>query len=201
VLCLASGGGQQGPVLAAAGADVTVLDNSPRQLAQDESVAKRDGLGIATVLGDMADLSMFSDGSFDLIVHPCSNSFIPNLRPVWSEAYRVLRPNCSLLSGFSNGVIYLFDDEAMDQGILKIAHSLPYSDLEGLSEQKLAQRVADGMPLEFGHTLADQIGGQLEAGFLLSAFYEDSMPGELLAERISTYIATMAVKTSREGPG
>ena len=30
VLCLASGGGQQGPVLAAAGADVTVFDNSPR---------------------------------------------------------------------------------------------------------------------------------------------------------------------------
>ena len=32
LLCLASGGGQQGPVLAAAGADVTVFDNSPRQL-------------------------------------------------------------------------------------------------------------------------------------------------------------------------
>jgi len=31
--CLASGGGQQGPVLAAAGAHVTVFDNSPRQLA------------------------------------------------------------------------------------------------------------------------------------------------------------------------
>ena len=32
VLCLASGGGQQVPILAAAGARVTVLDNSPRQL-------------------------------------------------------------------------------------------------------------------------------------------------------------------------
>ena len=39
VLCLASGGGQQAPVLAAAGATVTVLDNSPRQLAQDRMVA------------------------------------------------------------------------------------------------------------------------------------------------------------------
>lgn len=28
ILCLASGGGQQGPILAAAGADVTVFDNS-----------------------------------------------------------------------------------------------------------------------------------------------------------------------------
>src|ERR1700743_1079336 len=50
VLCLASGGGQQGPVLAAAGARVTVFDNSPRQLAQDGLVAERDGLTIATVL-------------------------------------------------------------------------------------------------------------------------------------------------------
>jgi hypothetical protein len=37
VLCLASGGGQQGPILAAAGAKVTVFDNSPRQLEQDRS--------------------------------------------------------------------------------------------------------------------------------------------------------------------
>jgi 2-polyprenyl-3-methyl-5-hydroxy-6-metoxy-1,4-benzoquinol methylase len=29
VLCLACGGGQQGPILAAAGANVTVFDNSP----------------------------------------------------------------------------------------------------------------------------------------------------------------------------
>ena len=68
VLCLASGGGQQGPILAAAGAQVTVFDNSPRQLARDREVAEREGLGIRTVEGDMADLSAFADASFDLIV-------------------------------------------------------------------------------------------------------------------------------------
>ena len=67
VLCLASGGGQQGPVLAAAGARVTVFDNSPRQLAQDEMVAAREGLDLRTVLGDARDLSAFPDASFDLI--------------------------------------------------------------------------------------------------------------------------------------
>jgi 2-polyprenyl-3-methyl-5-hydroxy-6-metoxy-1,4-benzoquinol methylase len=41
VLCLASGGGQQGPILAAAGASVTVFDNSPSQLKQDQLVAER----------------------------------------------------------------------------------------------------------------------------------------------------------------
>src|SRR5262245_29246068 len=65
VLCLASGGGQQGPVLAAAGARVTVFDNSPRQLAQDEAVAARDGLALHTVLGDARDLSALDDAAFD----------------------------------------------------------------------------------------------------------------------------------------
>jgi 2-polyprenyl-3-methyl-5-hydroxy-6-metoxy-1,4-benzoquinol methylase len=77
VLCLASGGGQQGPPLAAVGARVTVLDNSPKQLAQDRLVADREGLTIETVQGDMADLSVFPDGRFDLIVHPVSNVFAP----------------------------------------------------------------------------------------------------------------------------
>ena len=61
VLCLAGGGGQQGPVLAAAGADVTVFDNSPAQLGKDEFVARRDGLEIVTVQGTMQDLSVFED--------------------------------------------------------------------------------------------------------------------------------------------
>ena len=61
LLCLASGGGQQGPVLAAAGARVTVLDNSPRQLDSDRAVAERDGLELRTVLGDMRDLGAFAE--------------------------------------------------------------------------------------------------------------------------------------------
>jgi 2-polyprenyl-3-methyl-5-hydroxy-6-metoxy-1,4-benzoquinol methylase len=40
VLCLASGGGQQAPILAAAGASVTVLDNSPKQLECDGRAAR-----------------------------------------------------------------------------------------------------------------------------------------------------------------
>src|SRR5688572_7033234 len=42
VLGLASGGGQQCPVLAAAGAHVTSYDNSPKQLARDREVANRE---------------------------------------------------------------------------------------------------------------------------------------------------------------
>lgn len=79
-LYLASGGGQQGPILAAAGAKMTVLDSSNRQLEQDRLVRDRDGLSLETVQGDIADLCMFADASFDLIVHPCSNCFVPDVR-------------------------------------------------------------------------------------------------------------------------
>jgi hypothetical protein len=58
-LYCASGGGQQGPLLAAAGAVVIVFDNSPKQLGQDRGVAEREGLKIETVEGDMAVLSAF----------------------------------------------------------------------------------------------------------------------------------------------
>ena len=99
LLCLASGGGQQAPILAAAGGNVTVLDNSPKQLDQDRQVAERENLDLTTVEGDMADLSMFSDKSFDIIVHPVSNLFAADVRPVWREAFRVLRPSGILIAG------------------------------------------------------------------------------------------------------
>jgi 2-polyprenyl-3-methyl-5-hydroxy-6-metoxy-1,4-benzoquinol methylase len=67
VLCLGSGGGQQGPVLAAAGAAVTVLDNSLRQLERDREVATREDLEVRTVLGDMRDLAVFPDARFDVV--------------------------------------------------------------------------------------------------------------------------------------
>src|SRR5262249_22910863 len=110
VLCLASGGGQQGPILAAAGANVTVFDNSPAQLERDRLVAEREKLDIKTVQGDMADLSAFADGSFGLIFHPCSNCFVPDVSHVWREAARVLRPGGVLLAGFTNPALYIFDD-------------------------------------------------------------------------------------------
>ena len=133
VLCLASGGGQQGPVLAAAGANVTVLDASPRQLEQDRKVAERDGLTLRTVEGDMADLSMFADESFDLIVHPVSNCFAADILKVWREAFRVLRHGGALLAGFGNPVGYIFDHELGKQNILQARYSLPYSDVKDLT--------------------------------------------------------------------
>jgi SAM-dependent methyltransferase len=198
LLCLASGGGQQGPVLAAAGARVTVFDNSPRQLGRDREVAAREGLALTTVQGDMADLSIFAGDTFDLIVHPCSNMFVPAVRPVWREAYRVLRPGGALLAGFTNPAFYIFDQQLMDDGVLQVRHKLPYSDLTSLGLAERQRYLDDLQPLEFGHTLEDQIGGQLDAGFLLAGLYEDIWEGLALAEYMPVYIATRAVKPKQD---
>ena len=109
ILCLASGGGQQAPVLAATGAIVTSLDLSDEQLAKDRMVAERDDLNIQIEQGEMTDLSRFEDNSFDMVYHPASNCFVPDVNPVWKECHRVLCPDGTLLSGFMNPSFYLFD--------------------------------------------------------------------------------------------
>ena len=174
---------------------MTVFDNSPKQLNQDHLVAERDGLDLDTVEGDMRDLSAFPDHNFDIVFHPISNVFVPDIRPVWNEAYRVLRPNGTLLSGFTNPVLYIFDFDLMDEkGIFEVKHAIPYSDLTSISEEKRQEYIDEGWPLEFGHTLEDQIGGQIEAGFVITGFYEDIFPGEPIADLIPTFAATRAVK-------
>jgi SAM-dependent methyltransferase len=198
VLCLASGGGQQGPILAAAGARVSVLDNSLRQLEQDRMVAAREGMEIFTVEGDMADLYMFAEASFDLIVHPVSNVFAEDVLPVWREAWRVLRPGGELISGFNNPAVYLFDYETIRRtDRLEVRFELPYADSRHLSENEIARRLVEGDALEFSHTLEDQIGGQIAAGFVIIGFYEDrDRPGGFnpLSEYMPTYIATRSLK-------
>ncbi len=194
VLCLASGGGQQGPILAAAGADVTVLDQSSAQLAQDLLVADREGLTIRTIQGDMANLSMFPADSFGLVVHPCSNCFVSDVRPVWNEAFRVLRPGGVLIAGFTNPLLYIFDDEASERGELIARHAIPYSDFSSITEEERRRYTDKEEPMIFAHTLDDQIGGQLDAGFILTGFFEDRNPPHPLCTLIATSIATRAVK-------
>lgn len=192
VLCLASGGGQQGPIFAAAGANVTVFDNSPKQLEQDRMVARREGLVLITVEGDMRDLSVFDNGRFDLVFHPVSNVFCPEVLPVWREAFRVLRPGGVLMAGFGNPSMYVFDIPLAEKGVFEVKYPLPFVATQ-LSEEERQRVFGEEYPLEYSHSIEEQIGGQLEAGFLLTNLYEDQQNSPL-GKYMPGYIATRAVK-------
>ncbi len=197
ILGLASGGGQQIPIFAAAGASVTSYDASDVQLQKDEETCRRHGLDVTIVQGDMADLSAFDSGTFDLIFHPVSNVFAPSLDTVWRECHRVLRPGGRLLSGFMNPCFFLFDHyEAERTGEWTIRFRLPYSDLDGLSEKALADHLGAQVSLEFSHSWEEQIGGQCAAGLSIRGFYEDGWDDESsgLNRWMPLFAATLAVK-------
>ncbi len=195
ILCLAGGGGAQGPVLAAAGASVVVFDNSPMQLKIDQDLQVEHNLDLTTVEGDMCDLSCFNDKTFDYIIHPVANVFVENVQPVWAEAYRVLKKGGIMVAGIANPAIYIFDQELLDKDKLIVRNKLPYSDVQHLPPKKLKEHIENKIPLEFGHTLEQQLGGLCRAGFLIADFFEDDYNGEdILDDYLKSLIALKAVK-------
>lgn len=192
ILGLASGGGQQMPIFAAAGARCTVLDYTPSQLASERLVAEREGYEIDVVRADMAQPLPFADESFDVIFHPVSNCYIREVKPLWRECFRVLAPGGRLLAGLDNGVNYLFD--AAEE---RLVNSLPFDPLANPDHR--AQLETDNSGLQFSHTLEEQIRGQLQAGFMLLDCYEDTNgEGNLSAHNVPTFWATLAEKPAAQ---
>lgn len=194
LLGLASGGGQQMPVLSAIGADCTVLDFSDKQIDNERIVAGRENYSIDIIKADMTKRLPFDDNSFDMIIHPVSNCFIEDVYHVWNECYRILRPDGILLSGMDNGFNFIIDDFTVRP--LAITNKLPYNPLKNPEQMKRSLE-ADGT-VQFSHTFDEQIGGQLNAGFVITSAYEDfNNEPEAIADGIPAYWATKAVKWRR----
>lgn len=189
VLGLASGGGQQMPIFAALGAQCTVFDYSPRQLESERLVAEREGYDIRIIRGDMCKPLPFADGEFDLIFHPVSNCYVEEVRPIFKECFRVLSSGGIFLAGFDNGVNFMFaDEEKMTE-----LNSFPFHPLRNPAQRK--QLEDEDCGIQFSHTLEEQIGGQLEAGFRLTHVYEDTNgSGAFHEHHIPCFWATRAIK-------
>lgn len=176
ILCLASGGGQQSVGFGLLGAHVTVLDLCEGQLMGDRIAAERYGYQAETIKGDMRDLSMFADESFDFVYQPISICFVPDVRVVYREVYRVLSPgglyavsHCNpatypaCFDGGRNGwdgVGYRISERYKGGPILKTADGVETMDV--------------GEPTgEHRHLLGDIFGGLAEAGFVVRDVFED----------------------------
>lgn len=189
VLGLASGGGQQMPILSVLGADCTVLDYSQRQLESERMVSLREGYDICILKADMTKRFPLEDESFDLIFHPVSNCYVEEVLPVWRECYRVLKPGGVLLAGMDNGMNFLF---TQDKEPLVLENTLPYNPLKNPALYQRGLREEDGV--QFSHTLEEQLGGQLKAGFTITDLYEDRDREGDLCRYAPQYWATRSIK-------
>lgn len=188
VLGLASGGGQQIPIFSALGAQCTVLDYSPKQLESEKMVSEREGYSVEIVHADMTRPLPFADEAFDLIFHPVSNCYIEEVRPVFRECARVLKRGGVLLCGLDTGVNFIVNDDES-----RIVNALPFNPLKNPEQMRQLQETDCGV--QFSHTLEEQIGGQLEAGFMLTDLYEDTNGEGYLHElHIPSFVATRAIK-------
>ncbi|MEG0019530.1 MAG: class I SAM-dependent methyltransferase [Oscillospiraceae bacterium] len=188
VLGLASGGGQQIPIFTALGADCTVLDYSAAQLASENLVAQREGYSVNLVNADMTQPLPFKSDSFDMIFHPVSNCYVKDVLPIWRECYRILKKGGVLLSGLDNGIAYAFNDEET-----ALKYPLPF---DPLADKALYdESIKYDWGIQFSHTIEEQIGGQLKAGFTLVDIYQDTTgAGHLHDFKLPAYYATLSVK-------
>ena len=188
VLGLASGGGQQCPIFAAAGAQVTVLDYTPAQLESEHLVAEREGYPITCIRADMTKPLPFPDASIDLVFNPVSLCYVREVEPIWREAARVLVPGGSLLTGFDTVINYIVDGDEE-----RIRWSLPFDPT--VDAEQAAFLSEDDAGMQFSHTLDEMLGGLLSAGFSIEDLDEDTNgEGRLHELGIPTYLAVRAVK-------
>lgn len=188
VLGLASGGGREIPIFAAQGALCTVMDLSASQLQNERSVAQRERYAVETVQADMTKPFPFPDESFDLIFHPVSNCYAETVEPIWQECFRVLKPGGVLLSGLDNGIGYAFNHAETT-----LKYPLPFNPLK--DPRLYEASLQNDWGIQFSHTVEEQIGGQLKAGFSLRDIYQDTSGiGRLHEYNVPTFFATKAVK-------
>lgn len=189
LLGLASGGAQQMPIFAALGAVCTVLDYSEKQLESERVFAKREGYNIEIIRADMTKPLPFPDESFDIIFHPVSNCYVREVKPIWKECCRILKKGGVLLSGLDNGMNFIIDEN--DE--TRIVNKLPFDPLA--DEELYRKGIESGSGVQFSHTLQEQLGGQLEAGLILTDLYEDlNGYGKLDELNIPSFWASRAIK-------
>lgn len=196
VLALASGGGQQVPLLAAYGSHVTSLDISEKQIEQDRIALKKYSLTAETVVASMLSLP-FENESFDVVFNPISLNFVEDLKRAYCEMSRVLKSSGTLMIGIANPVLYLFDEKKQDRK-LKVKYTLPFSSLTSLSKKEIEKKERNRDTLEFSHTLSSILGLLIEMGFVIDGFYTDVA----LSEPTDSFIKDcfLAIKATKQQP-
>ncbi len=171
VLCLAAGGGRQGPLYAAAGACVTVVDISFEQLAIDRQVAAAKQLELTTIQASMDSLAMLPEASFDLVIQPVSSCYLAVLAPMFAEIARVTRPGALYVSQHKSPQNLQASLQPAAEGNYRLQRSY-YVQEPVQAPGFQSSRLREAGTLEFQHTLEAILGGICHAGFVIEGFVE-----------------------------
>lgn len=169
LLCLAAGGGRQGPIYAAAGAEVTVVDLSPAMLELDREVSKERKLKIRTIEASMDDLSAIADASFDIVIHPVSTCYVADVRPVYLEVARVTAVGGTYISQHKQPGSLQAGVEP-EQGSYRIKFG--YYDKSPLPPEPKPNLIREEGTLEYVHRWEELLGEMCRAGFMIEALSE-----------------------------
>lgn len=180
VLCLSASGGQQAVMFGLMGANVTVFDLAPTQLARDEVAANHYGYPLQTVVGDMRDLAAFKANQFALVYQAYSINFVDDTSPVFAEVARVLQPGGRYHLQFANPFTQSVDDEAWDGETYLLQH--PYIDGFEITQYYPHWDVEDDKggwmklesPKEYRHALGTVLNGLIGNGFTIIHFEEET---------------------------
>ena len=168
VLCLASGGGWQSILYAAAGANVTVVDLSESMLRLDTREARRRRFQIQTVHTSMDDLSMFADESFDIVHQPVSTCYVPDLKPVYAGIARVLRSHGLYVSQHKQPIsLQISHRNERQQFVIGVEY---YHEGPLPQQQDLSYRESGAT--EYLHRLDQIVGDLCLAGFVIEDLRE-----------------------------
>lgn len=188
ILGLASGGGQQMPILTALGGICTVLDYSKKQLESENIVANREGYSIRLINADMTKPLPFENEEFDIVINPVSLVYVEKLDHIFQEVYRVIKHGGVFISGLDIGINFLFDNDEKE-----LINTLPFNPL--INKDNLIQLQVSDSGMQFSHTIEEVIKGQLKVGFSLEDIYEDTNGEENLHEHnVPSFIATRSIK-------
>lgn len=173
VLCLAAGGGKHGALYAAAGGIVTVVDVSGEMLALDRAVAAERGYDARLVQTSMDELSMFAPGEFDLVIHPVSTCYVPDVQGVFRAVARIVRPGGLYVSQHKSPTS-LQSELTPDRSRLSAAYAItePYYRTGPLPPAAEPSRLREHGTLEFLHRWEEIIGGICRAGFVVEDLME-----------------------------
>ena len=194
ILDAGCGTGYLARILAEAGASVDGIDVSAKQLEAARKDQAQETLEIRYRQGDLANLSPFRGGTFDIAVSNIVLQDVRRLREAVKEVYRVLRPGGRFVFSITHPA---FEAPVPGTWVLEPADSERIEDRRGMIVDRYFDRVAvywgppgQFLAVGFHRPLRDYFEALHDAGFLVSRC-EEPLPKAEALKRFPRYFRDM----------